>query len=96
MNTVQASPCQLRQHVGITRELVSSSHSISVPGWAVSSSLGIRSRTSRRVFELEIVCAPAFYVFSVIAGLTTPGNKGVQPDNVELEVKFVLAPVVWR
>ena len=85
-----------RQQDEGARQLVSSGHSISVPGWAVSSTLSVRSRTSGRIFELEIVCAPAAYMFSVIAGLMSCGNVGTQPDCVALEVKFVHTPVVWR
>lgn len=35
-------------------------------------------------------------MFSVIVGLMSFGNMGIQPDYVALEVKFVLTPVVWR
>lgn len=78
------------------RQPVCSSHSPSLPAWAVSSTLDVRSRSSRGIFELEIVCFPALYTFRVIAGLMSSGNVGIQPDYEKLEVKSVLTSVVWR
>ena len=102
-NTIGAGPRRPRQHVGMARgrtrrarQLVSCGHCVSVPGWAVSSALGVRSRTSTRISELEILCAPASCMFSVIAVLMSSGNMRIQPNFVESEVKFVLTPVLWR
>lgn len=67
-----------------------------VPGWAVSTTLGVRSRISRRIFELEFVRTLASYMFHVTACLMSSGNMEIQPNDVELEVKFVLTAAVWR
>lgn len=89
---------QLRQRVGLGVQQDSRNRQwspISDPGWAASSTWGGRIRTSS-IFEQEIVCAPALCTFTVMVGLVSSGVRGIQPDSVELDIKFVLTPVVRR
>lgn len=68
---------------------------ISDPAWAASSTWGGRTRTSS-VFEQDIVCAPSLCTCTVTLGLVSSGITGIQPDCVELDIKFFLTPVLSR
>lgn len=89
---------QLRQRVGLGGQQDSRDRQwslISDPGWAASSTWGGRTRTSS-IFEQEIVCAPSLCMFTVMVGLVSCSIMDIQPDCVELDIKFCLTPVVSR
>lgn len=86
---------QLRHAVGLGDSRDRRWSLITDPGLAISSTWGGRTRTSS-IFEQEIVCAPSLCTFTVMVGLVSSGIMGIQPNCVELDIKFLLTPVVSR
>lgn len=89
---------RLRQRVGLGGQQDSRDRQwslISDLKWAASFTWGGRTRTSS-IYEQEIVCAPSLCTFTVMVGLVSSGITDIQPDRVELDIKFLLTPVVRR